>query len=75
MAKRSGNVSPVDKGRRVYEVAKDLEMKAGELTRYLQEIGVQIKTPSSVLEPIFAEVVHDLIDQRGLKDLAVAEPD
>ena len=48
---------------RVYEIARELEIPSKEVKMYLEYIGQPVKSASSSVENVFAEVVISRINE------------
>jgi hypothetical protein len=48
---------------RVYEIAKQLEIPSKDVKMYLEYIGQPVKSASSSVEPMFAEIVIKRINK------------
>jgi len=48
---------------RVYEIAKQLEIPSKDVRMYLEYIGQPVKSASSSVEPMFAEIVIKRINK------------
>jgi hypothetical protein len=48
---------------RVYEIAKELSIPSKEVRMYLEYIGQPVKSASSSVEPMFAEIIIKRINK------------
>ena len=59
---------------KVHEIAKELEKQSKEVIAFLQNKGIEVKAPQSVIEEDTAEMVRKAFGQKGDAKQPAAKP-